>query len=440
MPAFVPSPILESPLLSPPMVTDRVAESESALIQKYSQLSLDFSEEDDPISPLAISLQEKHKLYAPLELVQYPFFLQVKSQRVVNSRKGYRNSKKIKALKKQGLSKEEIIEQTKIEISNVELEAHFENIGWTIKGSLDYGLPDGFDGRVWNVIQNLVSDIYVKTGRFYVIYLLTINQIQEELIEKGVFKYRDSKLHERISDSLYRLKYTAYVREKGTYRKDTNQHLETEKYTLGLVTDIYERGTTLPNGTKSTKLAVAIDPLIALNLRHNHFLILVKDYRERITAYESMTLFDKLSYFAVIELKKGVHALNRQCGIKPHKVIGYYKVCEYLGMEPVTGAHYKKSRVEAHLKPYHDELIREGKKGKDRVAEAIHIEQRGRGKDKTFNFIYVYDPLFLQRVWNMIANEEAGKILESVVDAEKREKHLARVTRQVQNLSLLERH
>ena len=119
---------------------------------RYAQLSLEFSEEKDVFAPFYRKRDTEGKVYLPLEMVRLPFFLQAGSKKVVESRKGHKAFKLDEELKKKGLSDIERKERTKINSSPLDFRKEYNN--WMIQAHQNWGLPDSFDGHVWDVILN----------------------------------------------------------------------------------------------------------------------------------------------------------------------------------------------------------------------------------------------------------------------------------------------
>lgn len=400
-------------------------ENKDQLLVKYGQLSLEFSEDKNIYAPFYKFTEEKGKVYLPLELVKFPFFLQSRSEKVLESRKGHKAYKKYEELKRKGASEKELEEATKFTTSTASLRKEYKD--WQIVAHQDWGFPDSFDGHVWDVIINLISDTLHKSGNVYLIYTITPNMIEAELIKRGVFKSRSGKTAKRIKDTLHRLKNTNYSYDKGFLRKDTNEIIEKEEYDFRLITNVYERGELLPdeNGDEkyATKFAIAIDPLVAINLRHNHYLIVLHKRRGQLKEYESIVLFDKLSYFLYQDIASESVFKSIQMGLNVYRKLSYYNVCKYLGIEPKVGINYKKSQVTEHLKVYHEEIIDKG------VIEKVLIQENKDINEKKFNFIYIFKKEF---ILDMLAPlNKTDKLKDRNYTSEERKLHIAFLQKQI---------
>ena len=268
-----------------------------------------------------------------------------------------------------------------------------------------------------------------KTGKFYVIYTITPSTVEAELIKKGVYKSRGGSNHSKIKDSINRIKNTSYIFEKGHIRKDTGEYLTNEEYDFRLITNFYERGEKMVDGRYAPKFAIAIDPLVILNLRQNHYLIVLNKRRGKLKLYESITLFDKLSYFAYIDMQNDSLFKCLQAGLKPHRKLTYEKICEFLGLEPKQKAEYKKSSIERQLKGYHNEMVEQNV-----ISESI-IQESGKGSDKRFNIIYIYEKSFLKEMFQVLSKEK--KLKERDYTPEERKKFLGFVQRQINDPKLV---
>jgi hypothetical protein len=408
---------------------DNVNENKDQLEVKYAQLSLEFSEEENVFAPFYKIQNSDGKVYLPLELVKFSFFLHARSEKVLVSRKGYKAYQKYKELNKKGLSEKEIRKETEFKTSPTDLRKNFKN--WQIIAHQDWGLPDSFDGHVWDVIINLISNIMQKSGKFYLIYTITPNMIEAELIRRGVYKSRSGKTAMRIKDAVNRLKNTTYIYEKGNLRKDTGEYINKEEYDFRLITNVYEKGEIMADGKYATKFAIAIDPLVILNLRHNHFLIVLNKRRGQLKEYESIILFDKLSYFVYQDMANEGLFKSMQLGLKPYRKLSYFKVCEYLGTEARSGINYKKSQVEEHLKAYHKELL------SNSIIDEIIIQEKGKGINKKFNLIYIFKREFLVDMFDVLSKE--GKLKQRDYTPDERKQFMGFVQQQIDDPKLVRR-
>ena len=410
-------------------------ENKDQLVIKFGKLNLDFSEDDNIYAPFhKISTDEKEnkKRYQLLELVKYPFFLQSRSDKVVESRKGHIAYKKFKKLLKQGVSDEELDEASKYSGSTYKLKKIYKDINnqkgaWIINAHQDWGLPDSFDGHVWDIIMKLVSDTLDKYGEVYMIYPITPNMIENELIRRKVFKSRSGKTAARIKDSIYRLKNTTYSYDNGFLRKDTKEYIS---YDFQLITSIYERGEEKPNGTHSNKFSLAIDPIIAVNLRHNRYLIVLHNRREKLIKYESIVLFDRLSYFLYIDIKKENVFKSIQMRLDIYRKFSYEKICEYLGVEPKKGIEYKKAKIVEQMSVYHKELIDQD------VLQEVIIQDTGDVGNKKYHFVYIFKREFLLDMLNLLS--KADKLKDRDYTAKERKDHISFLQRQINDPQILQ--
>jgi len=320
---------------------------------KYNQLQISFGEQPAIIQINTDNVEKTPKIYTPKEMGQHPFFLIDKTDACKKSRRGYEALKLKAALEKQGVDKETITQKISF-IYNPADSFYTTSKNWTIVSNQNYGLPDSFDGLVWSYIELFISDIYIKSGKFFYFYYIDPSDIVNYLINKGLYK-KSGKLYSNVRDSIYRLRYTSYEYVEGFYNKETDTKLS--KYTLSLIQSIYEQGSTLPDGSKATSFAIAVEPLIVLNFKNNHFLILLSEYRAKIKSHPTIALFNRLSYLAFNGIISRDFTIARKFKFPFVIVLKYEFICEFLGLTPLNDKDCKPSHIIRQLKSIIDELI-----------------------------------------------------------------------------------
>lgn len=415
-------------------MSKKVENNKDQLILNFNTLDIPYSEEEYIFAPFTDTDENIDRGMVPLEIAQKnPFFLHAKSKKVLYSRSGMKANKLDQELMKKGYSEEERRNRVKYdELSPVDLNKDYGD--WKIKASAEWGLPDSFDGLVWDVIIKIVSDTLHKTGNIYYVYTITPNRIESELIKRGVYKSRSGKTAKRIKESLYRLKNTSYIYEKGALRKDTNKLVSYEKFDFSLITNIYEKGEVLPPDTsgeerRASQFKIAINNILVLNLRKQHYLIILQKRREALKEYESITLFYKLCYFLHIDIRAGELFISQQIGMNYTRVFTYGTICKFLGLEPKKGANYKKAKILEQLTPYHDEIKTQG------IIENIIIKEKGTKRNKEFKFIYIYKKEFLAEVLNIQSKRD--KLQEKDYTPEERSNYIGKVQKQIGDIDIV---
>ena len=373
-----------------------------ALIKKYDQLELNFDDffAKSPYNPES-KLSELQKIYIPQEFVNYPFFLAAKSNEVKKSRVGYIANQKYQKLIDSGVSEDEANKQSEYKTSPGTRKKHFSDTietdttkiyaQWIIKSDEDYGLPDDFDGQVWDIIISHVSWLYKVTSKFYQVYFFTQQQILDELIKRNVFSSKGGKQYTLIKDSLHRLKRTIYSHKTGL--KDAPF-----QYEISLISNLFFSGEKLPDDTITHKIAIIIDPLIIYNFKRNKYIISNNEQRSLLEYFKSKTLFDKFSYLAHVNFKSNRFPKLKAIKVKPHIVFGYKKLCIFLGYTPKTGTELRPSKIKKQFKKVHYELEKYG------IIEELFVDRNPNAEDP-YNLIYVFNKKFLENVLKIYSKD-----------------------------------
>jgi len=402
--------------------------SEQTLQVKLNQLALDFGD-DIAISPIPSSLlEEQKKLYLPHEFVKHPFFLKHNSKKVDLSRVGYRAKKATDKLKKNKATKEEINDKSTIKVnindleqtfvdeqnndnSTTELSHRHTHEEWSILGHLLYGLPDEFDGHVWDIIVHTISDHLQKTGKFYNIYGFNRETIVQELIKKGVLKSRGGRQSQFVHDSIQRLRHTVYTHKKGLRASDNKTKSKKYiKYDMSLIAKIYEKGEELPDGTLvQANYGLFVDPMIVVNFQNRGYFIVSNEKRKLVKGYIDKTVCDKISFWMYQKIKQKEIFVMQEAGIKPIHWMIYENFCGAIGEEPREKGttNYKKSQIIRHiqkiLQPHID----------NKIVEEFYIQEIKLGKEKSYKVIIVPHGEFIMLIFKLFSktfqNEDHSK-------------------------------
>lgn len=363
------------------------------------QLSLDFME-DFSVSPAKI-FESPDRLYAFPEFLKRPFFLNKNSQKVKQSRRTYNESdirKRLQKAKKEDGTPytEEEIKQA-VSVAKQDLLKTYDD-GWSIAAAMEYGLPNETDGHIWDYVAQKVSDIYLSDGKFHSVYFFTEEELMGELQRLGVFTTRGGRQRQMVADSVARLQRTVYKLEKNEEDNTTGKTRASVEFSL--ISAVFRAGKELPDGSVHNKTALAINPIIIQALREDKYFIIANERRRHIKKYGAKTLYDRLAFWAYIQYKKDEIRLHKISGLQPHQVIGYEKLCDLLGLEPLKNEIYKKSRVKKQVESVVNELVTPG------VLDWFDIEQYTLKGEKKFNFIFAYSDAFVQEVTDYISQKE----------------------------------
>ncbi|HPV55509.1 MAG TPA: hypothetical protein PKW61_00155 [Tenuifilaceae bacterium] len=309
----------------------------SSYPEKYTQLKISFNEIPAVCEFLLPDMDNFKKLYTLREMGQHPFFLYMKTEKVQNSRVAYLAAQKGK-------------DDVKIKLSDLEYRT---SKNWSILASHRYGLPDNFDGLVWNYILNFISSVYNKTGKFYFIYFIDPADIVHYLVGKKLFA-KSSFLYQRVRDSIYRLKHTNYLNSQGFFDKYSGKMRKDLSFSL--IDSIYDQGATLPDGTVASSMAIGLNHLLIINFSNNHFLILLNSFRANLSNYGSMILFDRLSFLAFNAITHFDFSIAKAHNFPYIVVMGYSQLCEFFGFKEISKKSLYASKVAEQFEKVVDEL------------------------------------------------------------------------------------
>lgn len=367
------------------------------LQQKYKQLNFQFDQDLIPSAPvIEDDLTNLKKLYIPIELLKYPFFFPKTSKIVNKSRKVYREIKKsgntnpdknitinLKDFTKD-YTDDEIDKMVNRKITSQ----------WLVESDIRYGLPDSFDGHVWDIIMQNISNIYRQTSNFYQYYFFSVNFIYKQLYKKGIIKSKklSGQLSTQIKDALIRLNKTTYKQiKKGFYRKDKRDYIS--EYSLNLITAIYWKEQELPDGSYSKNIAIAIDPLTLINFLNRNYFISSNHIRQSLTQFEAIRMYDNLSYYSYINIDNGRFFYLKTASLKPFIPLNYSTLCTFLGYQQRTGSDLKPKEIHKQFYKIHRELLN------NNVIDKYMID-RYQGKYRLF---YFPSEQFLYNIYNIFS-------------------------------------
>ncbi len=358
--------------------------------KKVEQMKLTFNENDKIIYESFPN--DNEKVYIPYDLLKVPLFLQQKSKKVLESRIGheaYLERKKLKA-KNPGLTDKELDEKTSYEAHPSLFSKEYEHLGYRIDGHHNYGLPDHFDGIVWSCFEDMISDSTINSDQTLFYYRFAEVVLINMVLKKTGLK-KSGRLQNNIRESIRRLSKTTYFHTKKTDNVN-------ETYQFQLIGEVVEKGELDNNGKISKNWIVGIDPKIIFAMRKNKYIINHTDDRNMLKRYESIALYDYLSYLWYIDHKENLHMFSEMANIKPHRVISYNKICEILGFEIIKHEIVNPSRIKRQLKYPHEGLIKANMiDSMDDILIEINNITRA-----NFNIIYIFSNKFSQRKEDLI--------------------------------------
>jgi hypothetical protein len=396
--------IEENEILNPEEKEEKVVSTspiqlDTPLMEQYRQLEMDFNDNFTVFSfGSQVALNNLDKVYVNRDSVHYPFMLGSNTEDVRISRKGYYVKQKVDKLKKEKASKQEIAKAGKYETSPNDTTKTFyfdntyEKHEWTIIAHQHWGFPDDLDFYVWDIVKQLWSESYQKTGKISQIYIFRIRDILNELVNRKYYKAIGGKQAQNVKDSIYRLKNTSYQHKIQKTKRDTGENIIEPSKEFSLIAAIYWQGEILENGSPcpNNHVAIAINPSILIELTKQKYVISDNTKRKNLFITRTISLHDKFSNIVHINLKNKTFLKYRACKIKPFSIQNYHALCNFLGIKPLTG-NLKKSKIETQLEKEHKELI------DNKVVESFLV-YKSKNDKRPFNIIYVFHDEFIQNV------------------------------------------
>lgn len=415
------------------------------LKDKYNQLNLPFNKFKASAPIKVDNILKVNQLYIPTDFLHFPFFFQKGSEMVVNSRKLYLSDDENKEIpvKKSDMHMtytdtgddsvfDDLSDSSKTKDANpsskqsksgkatpsqsqnlsstthssnkqdnsqpIEQDTHYEiTKEWHVIAHHEYGLPDTFDGQVWDILLQNISYIYKRTKSFYQYYYFSVNYIAEEMRRLGYIKAKSigGRQRQKIKDSLMRLQYTKYKQvNRGFYRNDQKHNLQ--HYSLNLITAIYWKEEQIPGGKYFNKTAIAIDPLTLINFLHKNYFITSNVMRCKLIEYKSKSLHDKLSYICSKNLQNSTFIHMKRANLKPFAILNYSTLCTFLGYKQLIHKNRKPKEIRKQFRKIHDELEQ------NEIIEEFLIHKY----NGYYRIVYIYTESFLNQVYQLFSNRQ----------------------------------
>ena len=355
------------------------------------QLQIPFEEIIENLGiPSNYDFYKLKKLYLPNNpLTDLPLFLTSKSNVVNRSRVRF---------------KERMKGTDKSLLPNVDYSDLVYQMGsFTIKSDMDYGLPDEFDGQVFDCLLMLISKEYVEKSRVFRGYRIDETIILNEFVRTGQYK-KNGALYNRIKSSLDRLYHTKYViQEESIKKKGEINYVE---ILYNLVDGIYRKGKKIKNADGSVNYldhtVVLPNSLITTAIEDKQYKIIANEKRYALSRYISKVIYDKLHivlYAQIFSPGKEIF-IAQKAGSYPYFVIGYQKFCERVGI-PIK-EEKNPSRVKEQLDSYVNELKEQNL--------IIDMEaEPSENQNTSVNLVFIFNWLFVDYVFQM-----ANKTMDSM--------------------------
>ncbi len=410
-----------------PVSTGKMNRDDIALSPKHKQLNAfpDMYFNSGLVDTSQAKLEELPYVLVPKMLTRYPFFMLSNTKKVRESRKGHIKYLEMIAGKKKGIPDTELREKTKYEVSPMDYIANYsetenavsgteQNLvavvcknNWNIVAHPNWGLPDEFDFFVWDFLLQVASSHDYQHHNIPYLYLLTETQFVNFFISQGIYKEKGGILYERIRSSLMRLANTKYYHSQGTYSIDLKKVLSKSEYQIQLITSLFFKGDTLPDGQVCNSVAIAIDPLLIQSLRGNDFLKAFHPKRQLLKQFPTKCLFDKINFMVYTFIKHGDYNIAKKNNIKPFIFLRYSTICDFLGYEPRSQAELKPSKIFQQFFPVFDELIA------NNVINNVLIDYFINDNDhQAFNLVFHINTEFIENVISTLSKEGQQNAIE----------------------------
>lgn len=349
------------------------------------QLVIQFEEIVENLGiPANYDFSKLKKLYIPNNpLTDLPLFLPTKSKPVNNSRKRFNEILK-------GTPREKL---PKIDVDSL----IYYSDNFTIKSDMDYGLPDEFDGQVFDCLMMLISKEYVEKSKVFKGYRIDENIIMNELIRNGLYK-RGGKLYNRIKYSLNRMFHTSYIINEESYgKKGEISYIE---ILYKLVDGIYRKGKKFVDNDGGTQYLdhtiVMPHSSILSSIEEKKYFIVANEKRYALNRYLSKVIYDKL--FVVVYAQ--IFSKNKEIFVAqkfksyPYFTVGYEKFCNKTGIMPLLDSEIRPSKVKTQLESYLSDLKEQ------RIIVDMEAEKKN-STDNDINLVFIFTWEFIDRVFEM---------------------------------------
>ncbi|NLT49465.1 MAG: hypothetical protein GXX85_00935 [Ignavibacteria bacterium] len=388
---------------------------------QVQQLVIQFEEIVENLGiPANYDFSKLKKLYLPNNpLTDLPLFLPSKTKAVNASRKRFNEIMN-------GKPKDKL---PKIDVDSLVYYAG----NFTIKSDMDYGLPDEFDGQVFDCLMMLISKEYVEKSKVFKGYRIDENIIMNELIRNGLYK-RGGKLYNRIKYSLNRMFHTSYIiNEKSLGQKGEINYIE---ILYKLVDGIYRKGKKFVDNNGGLQYLdhtiVMPHSSIISSIEEKKYFIVANEKRYALNRYLSKVIYDKLHVVVYAQIFSNYKEIfiAQKFNSYPYFAVGYEKFCTKTGIPTLTESELRPSKVKTQLESYLAEL-REQK-----VIVDMETEKKNNSDDINLVFIFTWE--FIDRVFEManksMNSQGIDKITNEMIQA-----YYSKMEKQIQSKEIKDR-
>jgi hypothetical protein len=344
------------------------------------QLIIPFTEIIENLGiPANYNFSNLKKIFLPTNpLTDYPLFLPAKSKVVNNSRKRFRH-----IMEKKGDGP-----VPKIDVDDLV----YATDDFTIKADMDYGLPDEFDGQVFDCIIMLISKEYVDKSKVFKGYRIDENIIMNEFIKRGM--KTGGSLYNRIKFSLNRMAQTSYI----ISNEQTNSRGEIKYLDIiyRLIDAVYRKGERHPDGSEFSNTVILPHSAILASIEEKKYHIVANEKRYALDRYLSKVIYDKLHlvvYSQIFGPTKDIF-IAQKSGTFPFFVIGYEKFCKKVGLPLLDEKDLRAGNIEKQLTEFKKELI------KNEIIQFLEYDRKNT-VEKAYNLIFVFTWDFVDCVFEM---------------------------------------
>lgn len=354
--------------------------------------------------PANYDFSKLKKIFLPNNpLTDYPLFLPSKTKAVNNSRVRFRYLFEHKG--------EGIV--PKVDVNDL----LYQSRDFTIKADMDYGLPDEFDGQVFDCLVMLISKEYVEKSKVFKGYRIDETVIMNELASQNGYVIGGT-LYNRIKYSLNRMFHTSYtINQEYTDGKGEINYLEILYH---LIDGIYRKGsryTDIDGSVRQFDHTIVLPHSAILNsIEEKKYFIISNEKRYALKRYLSKVIYDRLHLVVYAQ----IHTMTKDIFIAqkfnsyPFFVIGYKKFCEKVGIYPLAEKEMRPAIIKRQLGDYINELIEQD------ILLEMEVDKT-KSIDKSFNLVFIFKWEFVDRVFEM-ANKSMdimgiGDISKEQIDA-----------------------
>jgi hypothetical protein len=324
------------------------------------------------------------KIFLPNNpLTDYPLFLPSKTKAVNNSRIRFRY---LFENKKDAVA-------PKVDVNDL----LYKSRDFTIKADMDYGLPDEFDGQVFDCLVMLISKEYVEKSKVFKGYRIDETHIMHELAGQNGYVIGGT-LYNRIKYSLNRMFHTSYIiNQESIDGKGVLNYIE---ILYRLIDGIYRKGMRYKDTdgiVKEFDHTVVLPHSAILNsIEEKKYFIISNEKRYALKRYMSKVIYDRLHLvvYAQIHAMAKDMFIAQKCNSYPFFVIGYKKFCEKIGIFPLVDKEMRPAIIKRQMDDYITELIEQD------ILLSFEVD-KAKTLDKSFNLVFIFKWEFVDRVFEM---------------------------------------